>query len=264
MKVSLVVASGIHQGKVIAITGPEFLIGRDPECHLRPASQAVSKQHCGFLVRDGKFFLKDFGSTNGTILNDAVVRGEERQLNQGDSVKVGPLDFTVRIEREAAKEDGTPLPDVNMDTAAALAAIKAATAGTAPKAAGAPTPMPKSPQARPTPGSKEAPALKSGSKEAPALKPGTKEAAAVRTTTRQQVVEESEHDKIAAMLLGLNDDEPVPEGSTVVEMPAVNADGSPIAEVKPDEKKDPKKIASREDTSSAASEILRKYMRRPK
>ena len=30
------------------------------------------------------------------------------------------------------------------------------------------------------------------------------------------------------------------------------------------EKKDPKKVPTKEDTSNAASEILRKYMRRPK
>ena len=70
MKVSLVVASGAHEGKVIQITGPQFLIGRNPQCHLRPASQAISKNHCGVLVRDGKVYVKDFGSTNGTICHD--------------------------------------------------------------------------------------------------------------------------------------------------------------------------------------------------
>ena len=40
MKVNLVVATGVHQGKVIPILGTEFLIGRDPQCQLRPASQA--------------------------------------------------------------------------------------------------------------------------------------------------------------------------------------------------------------------------------
>ena len=42
MKVSLIVASGVHVGKSIPVSGAKFLIGRDPECQLRPASQAVS------------------------------------------------------------------------------------------------------------------------------------------------------------------------------------------------------------------------------
>src|SRR5437660_1082382 len=62
MKVSLVVASGAHQGKVIPITGLQFLIGRDAGCQLRPASQAISKKHCGVLIRDGKVYIKDFNS----------------------------------------------------------------------------------------------------------------------------------------------------------------------------------------------------------
>ncbi len=253
MKVSLVVASGVHQGKVIAITGPQFLIGRDPECHLRPASQAVSKKHCGFLVRDGQVYLKDFGSTNGTTLNATIVRNEERLLKQGDSVQVGPLDFTLRLEIEASKEDGTPLPDLNPETAAALAAVKAVTGGAA-TTTGDRTPTPKAPGAKPSGGSKPAPALKTGSKETQALK---------TSSADETTAGDADQDRIAAMMLGLTDDD-VPEGGTIVDMPAVDEKGEPIAVKTEPEKKDPKKIQSREDTSNAASEILRKYMRRPK
>lgn len=254
MKVSLVVASGVHQGKVIPIIGPQFLIGRDPQCHLRPASQAVSKQHCAVLVRDGKVYLKDFGSTNGTVLNDGIVKGEERQLANNDSVKIGPLDFTIRIEATVPVADATPFPEANPEGAAALAAVKAATA-----AAGSKAPPVKSPTPAPgtKPGSKEAPALKTGSKETPAL-------------NRTPAPDEDEHDRLAAMLLGLEDGD-VPGGSTVVDMPTPDmsgaAAGAPGGEQpKPDDKAAAAKkpTPSREDTSNAASEILRKYMRRPR
>ncbi|HJZ55922.1 MAG TPA: FHA domain-containing protein [Gemmataceae bacterium] len=240
MKVSLVVASGVHQGKVIPIIGSQFLIGRDPECHLRPASQAVSKKHCGVLIRDGKVYLQDFGSTNGTVLNDGIVKGEERVLSNNDSVKVGPLDFTVRIELLAAPPDGTPLPDLDPQAAAALAAVKAVAAkGTT---VGSPTPTPKAPPAKPSPALSATPPPE---------------------TTATPDPDAAEHDRMAAMLLGLGDDE-VPGGSTVVDVPAVAATGEG-AQAKPDDKKDPKKSTpSREETSNAASEILRKYMRRPK
>ena len=89
MKVSLVVASGAHQGKVISITGPQFLIGRDASCHLRPASQAVSKHHCGVIVRDGQIFIKDFGSTNGTLVNDVLIRATEVQVIRRRLVETG-------------------------------------------------------------------------------------------------------------------------------------------------------------------------------
>ena len=233
MKVSLVVASGVHQGKVVPIVGPQFLVGRDPQCQLRPASQAVSKQHCAVIIRDGAVYLKDFGSTNGTTLNEVVVQGEERLLTNNDSVKIGPLDFFVRIEVPAPKPDGTPLPDMNPEGAAALAAVKAVSRP-APSASKNATPSPSS-------GSKETPALKSKSPVGS---------------------EDAEQDRLAAMLLGLDDGD-VPGGSTVVDVPVPVAAGEGD---KPGEKPAEKKgvVPSREDTSSAASEILRKYMRRPR
>ena len=83
MKVSLVVASGSHAGRAIPLTGPQFLIGRDPQCQLRPASQAISKLHCAVVIRDGKVYLKDYGSTNGTTVNDALVQDTEVVIEDG-------------------------------------------------------------------------------------------------------------------------------------------------------------------------------------
>jgi len=248
MKVSLVVATGVHQGKVIPIVGSQFLVGRDPQCQLRPASQAVSKQHCAILVRDGEVFLQDFGSTNGTILNDAVVQDEERPIANNDSLKIGPLDFIVRIEARVMTPDGTPLPDLNPEAAAAMAAVKAVS--------GAATPAP-SKNATPAP-------FKDGSKETSVIKAGPKETQALKSTSSP---EDAENDRLAAMLLGLDDGE-VPGGSTVIDTPLspeVAAAAAATEAGKEGEKAaDKKAVPTREDTSNAASEILRRYMRRPR
>jgi predicted component of type VI protein secretion system len=119
MKLSLVVlTSGKTEGKVIPITLSQFVIGRDPQCHLRPASALISKRHCALLVRDGKIFLRDFDSTNGTFINDEPVKGEVEVKND-DRLKVGPLLFSIRAEV-------TTPPPVNRPTPAPAA--KAATA----------------------------------------------------------------------------------------------------------------------------------------
>ena len=98
MKLSLVVITpGKMEGKAIPITLSQFLIGRDPQCHLRPASALISKRHCAVLVRDERAFVRDFGSTNGTFVNDQPVKGEQ-ELRDGDRFKVGPLDFRVALE----------------------------------------------------------------------------------------------------------------------------------------------------------------------
>ena len=102
MNFSLVVARGAKEGAAIPITKSEFLIGRDPKCHLRPTSQTISKCHCALVVRDDRFFVKDLKSTNGTFVNDEQLHGE-RELNDGDSIKIGPLEFLARFDVQAAK-----------------------------------------------------------------------------------------------------------------------------------------------------------------
>jgi pSer/pThr/pTyr-binding forkhead associated (FHA) protein len=259
MKVSLVVASGVHQGKVIPITGQQFLIGRDAQCHLRPASQAISKKHCGVLVRDGKVYIQDYGSTNGTTVNESLIKNAEIAVADGTSLKLGPLDFTDRIELSVPDPDGTPLPNNSAETVAALAAVKAA-AGNAASKTVAPVR-----DATPNPARTTKPG---GSKESPAIKPPLKTGAETATPTSSTLdsVTDADHDKIAAMLLGMDDSAGVPDGSTVIDTPAVDAQGQPVAQgaAKPDDKAGKKPVQSREEMSNAAQDILRRMMRRPK
>ncbi len=97
MKVSLEVAQGAHRGKRIPIPGPQFLIGRDPQCHLRPASPVISRRHCALILRDDKVYLKDIGSTNGVEVNGNKVTGA-KVLHDGDHIHMEPLSFVVHIE----------------------------------------------------------------------------------------------------------------------------------------------------------------------
>ncbi|HZT79332.1 MAG TPA: FHA domain-containing protein, partial [Gemmataceae bacterium] len=61
------------------------------------------------LVRDGKIFLRDFDSTNGTFLNDQPVKGEV-EVKHDDRLKVGPLSFGVRVETAAPAPVNRPTP----------------------------------------------------------------------------------------------------------------------------------------------------------
>src|SRR5262245_9498265 len=101
MKVSLVVKSpGKMENKSISVPGSQFLIGRDPQCQLRPSSPLISNRHCALLVRGEKLFIRDLVSTNGTSVNDKQIQGEV-ELKNGDKITVGPLLFSVLVEREA-------------------------------------------------------------------------------------------------------------------------------------------------------------------
>ncbi len=110
MKLSLVVRTpGPGEGKTIPITLPQFLVGRDPQCHLRPKSELVSKRHCALLVRADGAYIRDFDSTNGTLVNDEAIKGE-RELKPGDRLKIGPLLFEVALEGVPAKKPAAPKP----------------------------------------------------------------------------------------------------------------------------------------------------------
>jgi predicted component of type VI protein secretion system len=117
MKLSIVVLTpGPSEGKVIPIAGTQFVIGRDPGCQLRPASIHISKRHCALLRREDKVFARDFGSTNGTFVNDRQIRGEIELLD-GDQLRVGPLSFAVRMEPAPAPVNRpTPPPPTKATT----------------------------------------------------------------------------------------------------------------------------------------------------
>jgi hypothetical protein len=110
MKLSLLVLTpGKMEGKSIPITIPQFVIGRDPQCNLRPASALISKRHCALLMRGDKVFVHDFKSTNGTLVNTKAVTGE-RELHDGDQLTLGPLQFRVVLEVSPPVNKPTPMP----------------------------------------------------------------------------------------------------------------------------------------------------------
>jgi pSer/pThr/pTyr-binding forkhead associated (FHA) protein len=110
MKLSLIVLTeGKSAGKAIPITLSQFLIGRDPQCNLRPASAMISKRHCAVLVKGGKVFVRDFGSTNGTFVNNDRVQGEHEMKND-DVLKVGPLEFRVALATLTPTPVNKPTP----------------------------------------------------------------------------------------------------------------------------------------------------------
>jgi pSer/pThr/pTyr-binding forkhead associated (FHA) protein len=109
MKLTLIVAEGVHSGKPIPIRVPQFVIGRDPSCQLRPASGAISKQHCVFFVKADKAMLRDLQSTNGTFVNGERLEGEV-ELKDGDTIKAGPLVFTAKVEKTKLTPVDRPTP----------------------------------------------------------------------------------------------------------------------------------------------------------
>jgi pSer/pThr/pTyr-binding forkhead associated (FHA) protein len=101
VKISLIVlTAGKHKGEVIPLRIPEFVIGRDRACNLRPVSPIISDRHCAVLIRGNQVFVRDLGSANGTFVNGQPVQGDV-ELHDQDRLRVAFLTFGIRIEAEA-------------------------------------------------------------------------------------------------------------------------------------------------------------------
>jgi len=84
----LVAIHGPQLGKKYVLDEEEFTIGRDVKNNIVVDLDNVSRRHAKITTRQGKSFVVDLGSTNGTYLNDQEVL-EETPLRSGDFVKVG-------------------------------------------------------------------------------------------------------------------------------------------------------------------------------
>jgi pSer/pThr/pTyr-binding forkhead associated (FHA) protein len=96
MELTLKLLTGSGAGKEIKVPRSKFLIGRADDCHLRPYSDMVSRHHCVLLIEEGFCAVRDFGSKNGTLVNEERVVGQ-RELKNGDRMKIGVLEFEVEL-----------------------------------------------------------------------------------------------------------------------------------------------------------------------
>ncbi len=82
---------GDQVGRRIELNLPTVLIGRSSECNIVLSHESVSRKHCIIEVQDdGRVFLTDLGSTNGTRVNDEKIPPREpTRLRDGDIISVG-------------------------------------------------------------------------------------------------------------------------------------------------------------------------------
>lgn len=111
MDMKLRVLEGKNAGQEIPVSGQRFLIGRAEDCHLRPGSELISRHHCAILVEEGYIGVRDFGSKNGTYVNDERVVGE-RELKAGDHLTIGHLQFEIHVAHRVGAKKQPPVGDV--------------------------------------------------------------------------------------------------------------------------------------------------------
>ncbi len=104
---TIIVEAEGHEPKRYDFEQDEVKIGRDPGSDIHLASSNVSKRHARIVNREGRYFIVDRKSTNGTFVNGARVTTPQ-VLKNGDRIFVG--DFVLIFEAEPELSVPTPPP----------------------------------------------------------------------------------------------------------------------------------------------------------
>jgi hypothetical protein len=83
-------ASGLPPGQSLPLRALSTL-GRAPSCTVVLPDTYVSTTHAILTWRDGRWWLRDAGSTNGTLLNHAPVPQQEVPMQNGDVIDIGKI-----------------------------------------------------------------------------------------------------------------------------------------------------------------------------
>src|SRR5512139_2641696 len=91
----LVIVLGKPLGKRFALNSKTMVIGRGSECEIPLLDSSLSRAHAQVLKKDnGRFYLNDLHSTNGTYLNDQqLTPGKTVEVKDGDLLKAGNVIF---------------------------------------------------------------------------------------------------------------------------------------------------------------------------
>jgi serine/threonine-protein kinase len=91
--VYLMFESGDDKGRVVQVTGDEFVIGRDDRADLQILDTRASRRHAALKVLPGgNAELRDLESSNGTLLNGAPVKSAV--LSGSERIRIGDTELT--------------------------------------------------------------------------------------------------------------------------------------------------------------------------
>ncbi len=86
----LYILEGPDKGQSFELEDQTTSIGRSHENHIQMKDRFVSRAHLEISRRDGKFFLKDLNSENGTFVDGEPIRpGKELEVKQGLPISIG-------------------------------------------------------------------------------------------------------------------------------------------------------------------------------
>jgi pSer/pThr/pTyr-binding forkhead associated (FHA) protein len=85
----LVVLNGAQKGEDFRLREGKNAVGSARDAEVALHDTAVSQVHASINYKDGKFFLTDLDSTNGTFVNDGTEGVSRVELQDNDTLRVG-------------------------------------------------------------------------------------------------------------------------------------------------------------------------------
>jgi pSer/pThr/pTyr-binding forkhead associated (FHA) protein len=102
MAVRLTCCDAVSTIDDVALDALPASIGRGEEADVRVFDTWASRIHCVLVVREGRLWVEDRQSSNGTQLNGELV--SEAEVRSGDQLTVGITTFRVTFSRVPAKQ----------------------------------------------------------------------------------------------------------------------------------------------------------------
>jgi pSer/pThr/pTyr-binding forkhead associated (FHA) protein len=94
---------GAGAAQTLTFDQPRVVVGRGAHADVRLPSRGISSAHCALRAEGGELAITDDGSTNGTLVNGALlVRGRRKVVRDGDRVTVPGFELTISITTAVA------------------------------------------------------------------------------------------------------------------------------------------------------------------
>lgn len=87
----MIYPTGTQLGVRFPLSKDRLVIGRGQDCDIQVDLDSVSRNHASIIVKPGEVRVDDLGSTNGTYINEQLIKS--KALSNGDLVQTGNAIF---------------------------------------------------------------------------------------------------------------------------------------------------------------------------
>jgi two-component system cell cycle response regulator len=107
---TLTVLAGSDVGRIFALELGASILGRSPQSEVHIAHESISRRHCEVTVRpQGRVFVRDLGSTNGTRVDEAEISAAPLELTGDERIRLSKkvvlkFAFQDHLEREVQED----------------------------------------------------------------------------------------------------------------------------------------------------------------